>query len=402
MKKICLIFAIIGLILCFSNAALASETVKLKTTFFGEKTQYNKGEDVYVYLSIEEACSNFGLLIGSLEFDDNYIEYKSNSKFPIIVDNTKGIELKIYPQFIDIGLDDKSNQIFFWLEDKQNRMKNCDFAYIQFLAKQDFNINEIDFEYKNVKAGDYDETISFEVEDVSKENKKPIIVEKKENIIEKEIQDKINDTRKSISEYVNQGNDKAEEEKKETKKQFWSNASSWAIKELEEAQSKGLIPETFENKDFTKPITRKDFAAVAVKLYEKLSNKEAIKASKETFNDTEDEYVLKAYSVGITEGTSKEKALFSPNNEITREQMATMMLRAINKAGINTKVDLDSTTKFVDDGEMHDWSREAIYYMSSNNIINGISTKENRFGVKNTATIDQSVAISLRTINSTK
>ena len=55
------------------------------------------------------------------------------------------------------------------------------------------------------------------------------------------------------------------------------------------------------------------------------------------FTDTNDEYVLKAYALGITFGTSE--TTFTPNAEITREQMATMLTRALNKAGINTEID---------------------------------------------------------------
>ena len=184
------------------------------------------------------------------------------------------------------------------------------------------------------------------------------------------------------------------ETKKSKNKVVWSNASDWSKKELEEASSKKLIPETMSGMDFTKPVTRKDFAAIAVKLYESISKKNAEKSSNNPFKDTNDEYVLKAFNLNITNGVSETE--FSPESQITREQMATMMLRALDKAGIKTEIDVEKAEKFVDEDEMHDWGKNAIYYMSDKGIIKGISTFENRFGVSNNATIEQAIAISLR------
>ena len=53
----------------------------------------------------------------------------------------------------------------------------------------------------------------------------------------------------------------------------WKEASPWADDELTRAQEKGLIPEVLYDQDLTKPITRAEFAAVAVQLYEKWTGK---------------------------------------------------------------------------------------------------------------------------------
>ena len=174
-----------------------------------------------------------------------------------------------------------------------------------------------------------------------------------------------------------------------------TNASEWAVPELKEAQVKELIPETFAKKDFTKPITRKDFAAVAVKLYEAITKTKVEPVAVNPFVDTNYEYVLKAYAVGITIGTSD--TTLTPDMLITREQMATMLTRGLRRAGINITVDLDDVDRFVDDYEMHDWGREAIYFMSGKEIIKGIG--DNRFNTLGNATFEQSLAIVLRSVN---
>jgi hypothetical protein len=177
----------------------------------------------------------------------------------------------------------------------------------------------------------------------------------------------------------------------------WAKASSWALDELSKANDAGLIPTIFDKQDLTKNITRKEFAHVAVRLYEKLSGKKATAASKNPFKDTKDEEVLKAYEVGITKGVSETE--FGPDKEITREQMATMMQRALQEAGIDTKVDLTKVKEFTDDKDMHNWSREAIYFMSEAGIIKGVSVTENRYGVTGTATREQALLISVRSVN---
>ena len=45
-------------------------------------------------------------------------------------------------------------------------------------------------------------------------------------------------------------------------------ASDWAKEELKKAEEMNLIPETLLSEDLTKDITRQEFAAVSVKLYE--------------------------------------------------------------------------------------------------------------------------------------
>ena len=153
----------------------------------------------------------------------------------------------------------------------------------------------------------------------------------------------------------------------------------------------GLIPETFSSIDATKPITRLEFAAVAVKLYEAITGKKVEPVTDNPFTDTNDEYVLKAYALGITLGTSE--TTFTPNAEITREQMATMLTRALNKAGINTEYDITNATRFADDSELSDWGRPSVYFMAKNEIIKGIG--DNRFNGLGNAKVEEAIAVPL-------
>ena len=174
-----------------------------------------------------------------------------------------------------------------------------------------------------------------------------------------------------------------------------SSIDDWVKEEMAKAEEKGLIPETFSSMNATKPITRLEFAAVAVKMYEAISGKKAEPVAVNPFTDTNDEYVLKAYALGITFGTSK--TTFTPNAEITREQMATMLTRALNKAGINTEYDITNATRFADDSKLNDWGRSSVYFMAKNEIIKGVG--DNRFNGLGNAKVEEAIVVALRSVD---
>jgi hypothetical protein len=179
--------------------------------------------------------------------------------------------------------------------------------------------------------------------------------------------------------------------------EVWYNASDWAIEELKEASRKNVIPSKLFNRDYTNKITRQEFAHVAVRLYENISGNtvrnEAMPYN--PFTDIDDIEVMWAYQLGITNGTSE--TTFTPYAEITREQMATMLVRALEKAGVNTYVNIDTVPRFRDDAEMHDWGRQAIYFMSKDEVIKGVG--DNTFNVLGDAKIEEALLISLRSVN---
>ncbi len=141
-------------------------------------------------------------------------------------------------------------------------------------------------------------------------------------------------------------------------------SSDWAKAELTKAEEKGLIPESLLNEDLTKPITRAEFAAVSVLLYEAISAVKAEPVAVNPFTDTSDAYVLKAYNLGVTTGTSS--TAFSPNDLLTREQAAAMLTRVYKKLTIDGwdiakdnafKLEYTKGENFADDAFISDWQR---------------------------------------------
>lgn len=170
------------------------------------------------------------------------------------------------------------------------------------------------------------------------------------------------------------------------------NVSDWAKEEIENAKKNDLVPEVLKDKNLTLEITRLEFASTCVKLYEKLTNQVATVSGEFVFNDCQDSEVLKAYELGITNGTSD--VLFMPNMNITREQMATMLARTIALTGVDTNV-YTKDIKFADEALVSLWAKNSVRYMAQEVLINGMG--EGKFVPTGTATREQTLAISERT-----
>ena len=202
------------------------------------------------------------------------------------------------------------------------------------------------------------------------------------------------------------------------KTSFGSTASSWSKGELESAYAYDLIPENLVGEDLTKPITRLEFVAVSVKVYENLAATKALPATINPFEDCDDMEMLKAYNLGITEGISKTQ--FNPSGLLNREMAATMLTRVFKRSTMpgwslddDTSFPLAYTaaTTFADDSLISDWAKESVYFMNANNIILGVS--DNRFAPKNitdedeatgyaNATREQALLIAVRMVDNLK
>ena len=191
-------------------------------------------------------------------------------------------------------------------------------------------------------------------------------------------------------------------------------ASNWAKPEMEKAQNMGLIPDVLQGQDLTKPITRAEFAAVSVRVFENLTGTHALPAVTNPFTDTADLEVLKAYNTGITVGTSA--STFTPGARLNREQCATMLTRVFKRCTMpgwtmatdgQFKLSYAMPAKFADDRDISSWARDSVYFMAANKIISGVGN--NTFAPRNTtsaqeaqgyanATREQALAIAVRMV----
>lgn len=175
----------------------------------------------------------------------------------------------------------------------------------------------------------------------------------------------------------------------------WGSTSGWAEGEVKKSVENGLYPDRFKDADLTKPITRAEFASVALKLYEALSRKTVSPAPNTTFTDTKDTDVLKAYAADIVVGVGNNK--YAPDQFISREQCAAMLTRVYKKVNWEgwtikedatyTKHSLDykGVAPFADDANIFPNFKPSVYFMAKYKII---QVTNNLFVPKNTPTAE--------------
>lgn len=175
-----------------------------------------------------------------------------------------------------------------------------------------------------------------------------------------------------------------------------NNHSSWARPELERAIELDLIPLSLKDSsiDYTKPITRAEFAGVAVRTFEILSGTTALPAVTNPFKDTNDLDVLKAFNADIMIGVSSTE--FAPNTILNREQAATALTRVFKRAtmpGWTYETDANFTLNytrpapFADDASISGWAKDSVYFMNAYDIIRGVGN--NMFAPRATTTAQQ-------------
>jgi hypothetical protein len=185
---------------------------------------------------------------------------------------------------------------------------------------------------------------------------------------------------------------------------FYKGASEWAKPELQRANDLGLIPGILKGADMTNPITREEFAELAVVLYERVTDKKSEPVSRNPFTDTANPQILKAYNLGITSGTSQ--TTFSPKVLINREQCATMLFRAIKAIHPQGDYSVAGARDFPDQKNISSWAVEATKYMNKVGIITGdakgnfmpkATTPAQEAAGYGMATREQAIALSVRT-----
>ena len=175
--------------------------------------------------------------------------------------------------------------------------------------------------------------------------------------------------------------------------------SEWAQNDVQWASQNGILDLNILGNDYTKPITRLQFASVAVKLAETLIGSEISPAPQGTFVDTDNQYALKAYASGITSGVSATE--FNPNGTLTRQQMATFIYRALQYVRDNSDIRYTTYTpaleNYADNWAVADWAKTSLGFMNALGLVKGVSNTE--ISPNGTCTIEQAVAVANRSVN---
>lgn len=165
-------------------------------------------------------------------------------------------------------------------------------------------------------------------------------------------------------------------------------ASGWALEQVNRAIGAGLMTYR-DNVNLQANAYRVDFAALAVRLYETATGKTAPLPEGNPFEDAENEDVLKAYALGLINGTSETR--FSPYDYLSREQAATILARLADVLGYDLP---GQTLTFADAASVNTWAADAVGRLSAAGIMNGVGG--NRFDPQDDFTAEQSVLTVLR------
>lgn len=163
--------------------------------------------------------------------------------------------------------------------------------------------------------------------------------------------------------------------------------SDWAVSEINTAINNGLVTANVR-KDYKADITREYFCELVVKLYEKITG-DNVYAGSNPFDDTNNTEVIKAYELGIVNGVSDDE--FAPENKITRQEICTMLVRAIGAMYEN--IDLNDYTRhsFADSSIIASWAMDSVQFAYDNEIIQGVG--DNKIDPLGYATCEQAVLL---------
>jgi len=165
-----------------------------------------------------------------------------------------------------------------------------------------------------------------------------------------------------------------------------STASTWAHEGITSAVAAGLVPLSLQNY-YTNNITRAEFTALAVLLYETVTGREI--AGRVTFSDTNDVNVQKAAYIGIVSGTGNNN--FSPDLPFNREQAAVILSRLADVIGQPLP---QAAAAFADNAQISPWASDSAGQVQAAEIMGGVG--DNIFSPQAAFTREQSIVTILR------
>ena len=166
--------------------------------------------------------------------------------------------------------------------------------------------------------------------------------------------------------------------------------SSWADADVEKAIAADLVPEHLRS-DYSQPVTRAEFCALTVAMFEKYYGAEI--TGRRAFIDTDDESVEKAASIGVVNGVGD--GMFDPGANLNREQAAVMLVRLADKARVPFA---DATASYTDYDTISPWAVNAVGQMQNAGIMDGV--EDSAFAPNGDCTREQCIIMILRVYES--
>ena len=168
--------------------------------------------------------------------------------------------------------------------------------------------------------------------------------------------------------------------------------SEWAAKDIDYALAVGI---TDYGKDYLykENITREEFCELIYNLIV-LTSDEITAPITDSFTDTKNDKILMLNGLGIINGKSATE--FAPNDYLTREEAATIIVRMVNK--VFPMAATEMWFEYDDINEVSEWASDSIQTISNLGFMNGVAN--NRFAPKDTYTTEQAIVTLVRVLES--
>ena len=126
--------------------------------------------------------------------------------------------------------------------------------------------------------------------------------------------------------------------------------------------------------EYQKPITREKFCEMIYNMIDKSMSLNWQRVSPNPFCDTDNEKVISLYLEGIIKGKGNRN--FAPDDILSREEAATILMRAAGAIGIGFPENAYDTKVYSDEDLISDWAFASVHYARKNGIMEGTSETE--------------------------
>ncbi len=170
--------------------------------------------------------------------------------------------------------------------------------------------------------------------------------------------------------------------------------SDWAKSEVEQAAALDLT-RFYDGTNYQGPITRQEFAELAVRLYLRANNQDLVYSTDQPFTDVYgDVYVAQAYQLGLVQGVSDTQ--FAPEKTITRMEICVLYDRLLNKLGADLPAPYEAEGQALAagaEGAVPDWATTGVASVVGVGVMQGT---QNGYALDSTTSREQAALLSLR------
>ncbi len=142
----------------------------------------------------------------------------------------------------------------------------------------------------------------------------------------------------------------------------------WAVEAIEALTQEGILNGVSEH-EFApeKTVTRAEFLKMVMTAFDLPVSNDDTAFTDVTKDDWYYGYVVGASSLGIVSGYGD--GAFGPNDNITRQDMAVILVKALQQASVS--LEEAAQVSFADDGDIDAYAKQSVYQLANAGVING-------------------------------